>query len=98
MDKTGGGVARLGSWPSILRVFWILFSQMVRIIVSLILSVLATAILFIFAGMAGGACHCMTMMYSLFPYGAVIGMRTSFEATSLLLILIQFPLYATTLI
>jgi hypothetical protein len=45
--------------------------------------------------MAGGACHCMTPMFTLFPYGSFIAERTSWENFGFVLLLAQFPLYVT---
>ncbi len=66
---------------------------MIRIFVALIISVVITAVLFIFAGMAGGMCHCMDSTFQLFPYGTIVTMRTSWENTGLFLTFVQFPLY-----
>jgi hypothetical protein len=70
----------------------------VRIFVPLILSVVATAILFVLAAMSDGMCHCMNSMFTLFPYGTTLVMRTSWENTGLLLTFVQFPLYTTLLL
>src|SRR6266849_9760996 len=61
----------------------------------LLLSVVGTIVLLIGAGMAGGACHCMTPMFTLFPYGSFITERTSWENFWFVLLLAQFPLYVT---
>ena len=66
---------------------------MTRIFVTLILSAAATAILFIGAAMADGACHCMTSMFTLFPYGSFVMMHFSSDTFGLPLALLQFPLY-----
>lgn len=71
---------------------------MARIIVALILSAVATAVLFVGAGMAGGACHCMTPMYTLFPYGSFVMMHFSSDTFGLPLALLQFPVYVLVLI
>jgi hypothetical protein len=60
-----------------------------------LLSIPFTIILLVGAGMAGGACHCMTPMFTLFPYGSFISQRTSWEYFGFFLILFQFPLYVT---
>jgi hypothetical protein len=57
------------------------------------MSVLGTVILLVGAGMAGGACHCMSPMFTLFPYGSFITERTSWENFGFFLLLAQFPLY-----
>src|SRR5262245_1467438 len=66
---------------------------MARYIVALIVSVIVTVVLFIYAAMAGGMCHCMDHAFGLFPYGTVVTMRTSWELTGTVLTFIQFPLY-----
>jgi hypothetical protein len=45
---------------------------MTRIFVALLVSAAATVVLFIGAGMADGACHCMKSMFTLFPYGSFV--------------------------
>ena len=67
---------------------------MTRIIVALILSAVASAVLLAGAGMAGGACHCMTPMFTLFPYGSFVMMHFSSDSFGLPLALLQFPFYA----
>ena len=57
----------------------------------LVLSVVVTIILLIGAGMAGGACHCMTPMFTLFPFGSFIWDR--WDNFGFLLVLLQFPVY-----
>lgn len=71
---------------------------MTRFFVALIVSVLATAILLAYAGMADGMCHCMTSMFTLFPYGTLVTMDTSWEFMGLILTYIQFPVYVTILV
>jgi hypothetical protein len=44
---------------------------------------------------AGGACHCMTPVSILFPYGTFITMRTRFETIGFYSDVLQFPTYAT---
>ena len=66
---------------------------MKRLIISLVVSVVASVILLVGAAMADGACHCMTSMYSLFPYGTYVSMHFSVDSLGLPLILLQFPLY-----
>src|SRR5438552_18858893 len=70
---------------------------MTRIFVTLILSATATAILFIGAAMADGACHCSTSMFTLFPYGSFVMMHFSSDTFGLPLALLQFPVYALVL-
>ena len=70
---------------------------MARFFIALILSVVAATVLLTLAGMADGACHCMNSMFTLFPYGSIVTMRTSWESTGLILTFIQIPLYVTLL-
>lgn len=64
------------------------------LLIALPISILVTVVLFFAAGFAGGACHCMTPVSVLFPYGTFIGMRTSWENTGLCAMIFQFPVYA----
>jgi hypothetical protein len=70
---------------------------MARIVVSLIVSAAATAVLFVGAAMVDGACHCMTSMFTLFPYGSFVMMHFSSDSLGLPLALLQFPVYAVVL-
>ena len=71
---------------------------MKRLVLSLLIalpsSAVVTLLLFFASGFAGGACHCMTPVSVLFPYGTFIIMRTSWEATGFYADILQFPLYA----
>jgi hypothetical protein len=69
--------------------------RLLLLLLLLLLTVVGTVILLVGAGMAGGACHCMTPMFTLFPYGSFITERTSWENFGFLLLLLQFPLYVT---
>ena len=64
-----------------------------RIVIALILSVVGTAVLFIATGMAGGACHCMTPQFSVFPYSSFLWSRYGSESWDLVLTVVQFPAY-----
>ena len=44
--------------------------------------------------MAGGACHCDTVITLLFPFGTIVEMRTGWSNLGMLLTVVQFPLYA----
>ena len=66
--------------------------RLLLLLLLLLLTVVGTAILLVGAGMAGGACHCMSPMFTLFPYGSFISQRTSWESFGFLLLLLQFPL------
>ena len=65
------------------------------LLIALPISALVTVVLFFAAGFLGGACHCMTPVSILFPYGTFITMRTRFENAGFLLDLMQFPVYAS---
>jgi hypothetical protein len=68
---------------------------MERFIVGLIVSFIAGAVFFVLAAMADGMSHSMNAMFTLFPYGTFVSMRTSWENTGgLVLTFIQFPVYA----
>ena len=69
--------------------------RLLLLLLVLLLSAVSTIVLLVGAGMAGGACHCMTPMFTLFPYGSFITERTSWENLGFLLLLLQFPLYVT---
>lgn len=60
---------------------------------ALVVSVLGTVVLQFLAGMAGGMCHCMTSTYTLFPFGSMIEMHSSWETLGFLLTMFQFPIY-----
>ena len=68
--------------------------RLLSLLIALSISVVTTVVLFFAAGFAGGACHCMTPVSVLFPYGTFIGMRTSWENAGLFATIFQFPLYA----
>ena len=65
----------------------------VKIVVALVLSIVGSVVLFIGAGMAGGACHCMKPMFTLFPYGSFVMMHFSSDTFGFPLALLQFPVY-----
>jgi hypothetical protein len=64
-----------------------------RTALCIVMSGIAGGILLLFAGFADAACHCMTPMFVLFPYGATIFNLTDWQGAGLLMMLIQFPLY-----
>jgi hypothetical protein len=70
---------------------------MKRLVLSLLIalpsSAVVTVLLLFASGFAGGACHCMTPVSVLFPYGTFITMRTSWETTGFYTDILQFPLY-----
>lgn len=70
---------------------------MKRLLLSLLLSTIGTIVLFVGAAMAGAACHCMTAMFTLFPYGSLVMMTMSSDSLGLLLDLLQFPVYSVTI-
>lgn len=65
-----------------------------RIVVTLILSIIATVLLFFGAAGMDGMCHYTKSMYTLFPYGSYVMMHFSSDNWGLPLTLIQFPVYA----
>ncbi len=71
---------------------------MKRLVLSLLIvlpsSAAVTVFLLFASGFAGEACHCLTPMSVVFPYGTFITMRTSWGATGLYADILQFPLYA----
>ena len=70
-------------------------TRLVRsLLIAIPISIVVTVVLFFVAGFLGGACHCMTPVSVLFPYGTFITMRTSYPALGFYLDLCQFPLYA----
>lgn len=71
---------------------------MKRVVIPLLIAwsisgVVTVALSFV-AGFLGGACHCMTPVSILFPFGTFISMRTSWETAGYLAHMFQFPLYA----
>ncbi len=64
------------------------------LLVAIPISVAVTLILSLASGFAGGACHCMTPISVLFPYGTFITMRTSRETLGFYVYVFQFPVYA----
>ena len=67
---------------------------LLSLLVAIPLSGIVTVILFFAAGFAGGACHCMTPVSILFPYGTFITMRTRFETLGFYSDILQFTIYA----
>lgn len=65
-----------------------------RIVIALMLSTIATVVLFFGAAAMDGMCHCMKSMYTLFPYGSYVMMHFSSDNWGLPLTFIQFPVYA----
>ena len=66
---------------------------MERFIIGLIASFIVGAVLFVLAAMLDGMSHSMNAMFTLFPYGTFVSMRTSWDNTGLVLTFIQFPVY-----
>jgi len=69
-------------------------SRWVVLIVSLIGSAVMGIVLLFLAAMADGMSHNSKSMYTLFPYGTILVMRTEWENLGLALSVIQFPVYA----
>jgi hypothetical protein len=70
------------------------YSRWVVLIVSLIGSAVMGAVLMFLAAMADGMSHNSKSMYTLFPYGTILSMRTDWENLGTVLLFIQFPFYA----
>ncbi|HSE24855.1 MAG TPA: hypothetical protein VLB68_24550 [Pyrinomonadaceae bacterium] len=70
------------------------YSRWVVLIVSLIGSTVMGVVLLFLAAMGDGMSHNSRSMYTLFPYGTILSMRTSWENLGTVLLFIQFPLYA----
>ena len=68
------------------------------IIIAFAISAVVSVVLLVGAGMAGGACHCMTPMFSLFPYGSFVMEHFDSGTLGLPLALLQFPIYIVILI
>jgi hypothetical protein len=66
----------------------------VILIVSLIVSAILGVVLIVLAAMFDGMSHSSKSMYTLFPYGTSVVMRTRWSSIGLVLLVIQFPLYA----
>jgi hypothetical protein len=60
----------------------------------LIVSAVLGFVLMVLAAMGDGMSHNSKSMYTLFPYGTIVSMRTSWENLGTVLLFIQFPLYA----
>jgi hypothetical protein len=69
-------------------------TRSVVLIVSLIVSAVLGFVLMVLAAMGDGMSHNSKSMYTLFPYGTIVSMRTSWENLGTVLLFIQFPLYA----
>ena len=69
-------------------------SRWVILIVSLIVSAILGVVLIVLAAMFDGMSHSSKSMYTLFPYGTSVVMRTRWSSIGLVLLVIQFPLYA----
>jgi hypothetical protein len=67
---------------------------MKRLLFALLVGTVLTGVFFVLAGFFGGACHCVTPTTILFPYAAIVFGRFGWDSIGLLLIALQFPLYA----
>jgi Na+/H+-translocating membrane pyrophosphatase len=70
---------------------------MKRVSLAILIGVLITPLLFALAGILSAACHCITPTTLIFPYAAITLEKLSADSIGLLLIAIQFPLYAVVL-
>jgi len=68
--------------------------MVVPMLIAFAVSAVVTVVLSIIGGFLGGACHCMTPMSVLFPYGTFITMRTSWEEAGFYAHIFQYSLYA----
>ena len=69
-------------------------NRWVILIVSLIVSAILSVVLIVLAAMFDGMSHSSKSMYTLFPYGTSVVMRTPWSSIGMILLVIQFPLYA----
>ena len=65
--------------------------------IAVAISAVVSVVLLVGAGLAGGACHCMTPMFSLFPYGSFVMEHFDSVTLGLPLALLQFPIYVVVL-
>jgi hypothetical protein len=68
-----------------------------RVLLAILIGVLITPLLFALAGILSAACHCITPITVLFPYAAITLKKLSADSIALVLIAIQFPIYAVVL-
>ena len=61
--------------------------------VPILVGILITLALGVAGGMFGGACHCVTPISVVFPYGTLVTMHTSWQTFGFMIAVIQFPLY-----
>jgi hypothetical protein len=64
------------------------------LILSLIGSAIVGVVLIVLAAMSDGMTHSSRSMYTLFPFGTSVVLLTRWTSTGLVLLVIQFPLYA----
>jgi len=64
------------------------------LIVSLVVSAVMGVVLIVLAAMGDGMSHNSKSMYTLFPYGTIVSMRTPWSTLGTVLLFIQFPIYA----
>ena len=70
------------------------YSRWMVLMVSLIGSAVMGVVLMFLAAMGDGMSHNSRSMYTLFPYGTILSMRTDWENLGTVLLFIQFPFYA----
>ena len=58
------------------------------------ISLVVSVLLLLASAFVGGACHCMTPISVVSPYGTFITMRTKFQTAGFLADIFQLPLYA----
>jgi hypothetical protein len=71
---------------------------MKRTLIAIAIGIILTVVFFALAGFFGGACHCVTPTAIFFPYAAIVFGITSWDSVGLVLIALEFPLYAIVLI
>lgn len=71
---------------------------MKKLLFGIVIALIVTVPLFVLAGFLGGACHCVTPTTVFFPYTAIVWATTNWDWIGLLIITIQFPIYASVLV
>ena len=66
-------------------------------LLAIAIGILVTAVLFLASGLAAGACHCVTPTIIIFPFAALLLLGLASQATSAIVMFLQFPIYAFTI-
>lgn len=72
-------------------------SYILRSLIPILLGLLLTVVLLFVGAIAGGACHCVTPMTVFYPYSSIARGGFSWQTLSIILLGVQYPLYATVL-